>query len=144
MVIDSRTQAILEEVVRRESRSLLSYIGDAFPWTTTAGSPALATLDRVVKEEGAAVAALGRFLVRNHVMVPPAGAYPSSFTSYNFVALSFLVPRLEEEEKRSIAVLEADLGKIGDAARAPVEALLAIKKKNLEALSSLETPVLRA
>jgi hypothetical protein len=136
-VIDPHSQAVLQDVVRRESRSLLSYIGDAFPWTTAAGGPALASLRQAVRDEGAAVTALGRFLVRHHAGLPYLGSYPASFTSWNFVALDFLLPRLVEEERRTIAELEAALPPLAEAVRGPVQALLAVKRRNLETLQAL-------
>ena len=33
-MLDDRTAQLLEGVVRRESRSLLQYVAEAFPWTT--------------------------------------------------------------------------------------------------------------
>jgi len=33
------------------------------------------------------------------VTPPPLGFYPASFTSFNFIALSFLLPRLIDEEQ---------------------------------------------
>jgi hypothetical protein len=138
--LEPQTQAILQDIVRRESRSLLCYIGDAFPWTTAAQTAALGVLQQAVKEEAAAVTALGRYLVRRHVQPPPLGAYPSGFTSHNFVALSYLVPRLVEEEKRTTAALEQDLARMTDVGvRGAVEGLLAVKKKNLTTLAGLET-----
>jgi hypothetical protein len=139
--MDPQTGAILQDVLRRERRSLLLYTGDAFPWTTADGEPRLAALRRAIREVGDSVTALGRFLLKNRVTPPPGGAYPASFTSYNFIALSFLVPRLIESERRSVAALEADLARIKDAAaKAPVAALLAHKKHALAALESLQAP----
>jgi hypothetical protein len=140
-VIDPQTEAILQGIVRRESRSLLAYIGDAYPWTTAAQTAALATLQDGVRAETGAVSALGRFLVRQNLTPPFLGSYPASFTSCNFVALNYLLPRLIDEERRLIAALEADLAKIAnETARASVEALLAVKKKNLAMLEGLVTP----
>jgi hypothetical protein len=138
-VIDPASQPILQAVLRRESRSFLSYAGAAFPWAAAAGGPALAELHRAVKDEAAAVAALGRFLLRGRVAPPPFGAYPAAFTAYNFVALGCLLPRLVEEEATSIARLEADLAAVGPTARPPLEALLAVKRSCLARLRGLST-----
>jgi hypothetical protein len=139
-VIDPVTEAALQEIVRRESRSLLSYIGDAYPWTTAAGTPALEGLRRVVEQESAAVTELGRALVRNKIPMPFLGSYPVRFTSCNFLALEFLLPRLATSEKELIAALEADLPRIPAAVRAPVDALLEVKRQNLAALERLAPP----
>ncbi len=140
-MIDSQTEQILQGIVRRESRSLLSYIGDAFPWTTASRSPMVATLKDAVKAESAAVNVLGRFLVRRNLMPPLLGAYPAGFTALNFVALDYLLPRLIDEERRTIAAVALDLAYFTvEAARAPVEALLKVKKKNLAIMDGLATP----
>jgi hypothetical protein len=140
-VKDPQTRAILQDIVRRESRSLLLYTADAFPWTTSDGEPRLAALRQAIREVADAVTALGRFLLKSRVTPPPAGAYPASFTSLNFVALSYLVPRLIEAERRSTAALEADLRQIKDAAgREHAAALLAHKQHALKALGSLLAP----
>ncbi len=140
-MIDPKTEAILQSIVRRESRSLLSYIGDAFPWTTEAGSSSLIALASVVKAEGAAVNALGNFLVRQRLTPPPLGSYPASFTSLNFVALSFLLPRLIDEERHR-SPLSNPIWRPSSmpAPGQPLDALLAVKKRNLTILQGLVTP----
>jgi hypothetical protein len=140
-VIDSQTEGILEGIVRRESRSLLAYIGDAYPWATTGQTAALATLKGAVLAESSAVSAVGRFLVRQGLMPPFLGSYPASFTSCNFVALNYLLPRLINEERRLIATLAEDVSTIrDDGARAVLESLLGVKKKNLATLETLASP----
>jgi len=137
-VIDPATEAVLQEVVRRESRSLLSYIGDAYPWTTAEASRELGALGKLVREEGSAVAALGQYLVRKGGEPPFLGSYPAAFTSCNFISLGYLVPRLVETQRRSIAELEADVGKVPDPPSCQqLERLLAVKKKTLAGLEAL-------
>jgi hypothetical protein len=140
-VIDPHTQAVLQEIVRRESRSLLSYMADAYPWTTVAGSRALTTLRQVIHDESEAVAELGRYLVRQKAPVPFLGSYPAGFTTCNFISLEFLLPRLLTAQQDLITVLEADLGRLPPGeSRAQVEALLAVKRKDLATLQTLAVP----
>jgi hypothetical protein len=137
-VIDHATQALLQDIVGRESRSVLMYVGDAFPWTTAGGEQTLQTLRRLIAEEGRAIAALGRYLVRRHLPPPHPGNYPSSFTTINFLSLDYLLPRLVEHERRSLAELERDLPRVTDAeARAEVEKLAAVKGLHLRELEQL-------
>ncbi|MFO0842961.1 MAG: hypothetical protein U0797_11280 [Gemmataceae bacterium] len=139
--IDLESQAVVEEIVRRESRSLLSYVGDAFPWTTAAGGPALTTLNQLIRQERQAVTDLGRHLVRRRVRPPFLGSYPASFTSWNFIDLGALLPRLVEVQRRSIGELQADLPKVHDAAaKLEVERLPAVKKRSLAGLESIPSP----
>jgi hypothetical protein len=137
-VIDHQAQALLQEVLRRESRSVLLYVGDAFPWTTARGEERLATLRRLVTDEGRAVAAFGQFLVRRKVDLPFLGNYPSGFTTINFLDLNFLLPRLVESERQSLADLERDRTAVPDAeARAELEKLAAVKRRTLAGLEEL-------
>jgi hypothetical protein len=140
-VIDPQSKTVLQDIIRRESRSLLSYVGDAYPWTTAAGGAALNRLRQVVHNETDAVAALGAYVTKQHGELPFLGSYPVSFTSYNFVALNHLLPRLVQTEKELIAALEADVSRLpAGEERSKAEALLAVKRRNLEALQALSAP----
>lgn len=142
-MIDAATRAVLNAILRRESLSLLAYVGDAYPWTTTAGGPGLIMLNKLVRQEVNAISSLGRFLVRQKVAPGFIGSYPASFTSFNFVALGFLVPRLLDESQRNIAQIQADLSKIPQGpARLEVERLLGVKKMTLAGLESLASSAL--
>jgi hypothetical protein len=131
----------LQAILRRESRSLLQYIAEAYPWTSAGGEPAIATLREMIRAEAAALTALGQFLVRRRIPLPYLGAFPGSFTTCNFIALEHLLPRLVEVQRRLVAELEADLPRITDAgARAQVGQLLAVKRKTLSALEQMQAP----
>jgi hypothetical protein len=137
-VIDAASQAVLQEVLRRERLSFLAYIGDAFPWATAADMPGLDILKRLIRQETDAVTSLGRFLVRHKVPQPFVGSYPAAFTSCNFIALSYLVPRLLGLQKQSVAELQADVAKVQDqAAKQELERLLGVKKMTLAGLETL-------
>jgi hypothetical protein len=134
-------EALLQEVLRRESRSLLMYVGDAYPWTTSRGEETLASLRQTVRAEASAIAALGRFMARHGITPAPVGVYPTHFTSYNFIALEYLLPHLIDAERVGIAALERDLpGLAGPEAKAQVEQLLAAKRTHLRSLENLASP----
>jgi hypothetical protein len=133
-----QTETRLQDVVRRESLSVLMYADQAFPWTTSQGNDALGQIHKVIQSEREAVAALGRFLVRRRTPPGYIGSFPSSFTTINFLSLAHLLPRLIEYERGSIAELERDLAAITDAeARAYVARLLELKRKHLPLLEGL-------
>jgi hypothetical protein len=137
-VIDDRTQALLQDVVRRESRSLLAYLHDAYPWATSREEGTLTGLRGLAAEEGRAVAALGEYLARQNLAPPPLASYPSSFTTLNFLSLDFLLPRLARVQHQSVADLERDLAAVHDAgARGQLEKLLATKQRTLAGLEGL-------
>jgi hypothetical protein len=140
-MIDPASAATLEQVFRRESLSLLRYVGDAFPWTTMRGGAALERLRGLVDAERDAVAAIGRYFQRHRIVLPPTGSYPSQFTTVNFVALSYLLPRLAAFERESIAALERDLAQVKDGdARQLLDTLVEVKRRNLAALEEMAAP----
>jgi hypothetical protein len=137
-VIDAHSQQVLQDLLRRESRSVLTYVAEAYPWTTWAEEKTLADLQQLIAAEREAVACLGRFLVRQRIPLPYLPPYPAHFTTINFLALEFLLPRLIEQERRSIADLERDLAALKDpAAKAEVEKLLTLKRRHLPRLEEL-------
>ena len=130
--------ALVQEIVRRESLSMLNYVGDAFPWTTSRGGPALARLQHLVQTHREAVGELGRFLVRNRTPVGYIGSYPTGFTTINFLSLDYILPRLVADEQRGIAVLEQNLPALTDLAfQEAVKKLLQVKRDHLQALELL-------
>lgn len=140
-VIDSRTRLLLQQTFRRESLSLLRYIGEAFPWTVAAGHPALARVAEIVAEDRAATESFGRFLFRRRIPPSFSGAYPSGFTTLNFLSLEYLLPRLVDTQRQALADLESDVGAVTDAdAKAELEKLLAVKRLHLTELAALKVP----
>lgn len=137
-MIDAHSQKLLQDILRRESRSALSYTAEAYPWTNSTEEKALKELQTLIAADHEAIVCLGRFLVRQRVPLPYLPAYPSHFTTINFLALDFLLPRLIEQERQSIADLERDLAAMKDpAARAEVERLLALKCRHLPQMEEL-------
>lgn len=137
-MIDPHAQTLLQDILRRESRSVLTYVAEAYPWTTSTEEKALTDLQQIIAAEREATTRLGRFLVRQRIPLPFLPSYPAHFTTINFLALDFLLPRLIEHERQSIADLERDLAAMKDpAARAEVEKLLALKRRHLPELEEL-------
>ncbi len=140
-MIDSQARAVLQAVVGRESLSLLSYAGDAFPWATAREEEALSALRRLVHDEREAVNDLGRYLARHRVPPPPFGSYPSHYTTMNFISLDYLLPRLRDEGRALVALLERDVASLGQPeAQALAKKLLEVKKRDLQELERLASP----
>jgi len=137
-MIDPQTAAHLQALVRREGRSLLQYLGDAFPWTKSNEQEHLCQLHGLVQEERDGIAALAKFLGRNRIAPPYLGAYPMGFTTLNFVTLEYLIPRLLAAQRQGIAALESDLAQLHDPLpRGAVEGYLEIKRRHLKALEAM-------
>jgi hypothetical protein len=137
-VIDVNTQTLIQDILRRESRSVLRYVAEAFPWINANEDRALATVQRIIAAERQAVVELGQFLIRQRVALPFFPSYPASFTTINFLAFDYVLPLLVDYERESAAALERDLSAIKDvAAYAAVEKLLTVKRHNLTQLKEL-------
>jgi hypothetical protein len=134
-MLDDRSARVLEAVVRRESRSLLQYAAEAFPWATPAEQAALARLQRLITAEQRAVARVADLLQRRRHRAPYLGPYPMAFTNLNFISLDHLLPVLAEHQERALAELDRDLAVVTDPeARAALEQLRAVKRDHLAAL----------
>lgn len=130
--------AILDAILRREGRSFVQYVGEAFPWTTARDEQSVTQLQRVVAEDKAALVRLARFLDRHHHAIGPLESFPARWTSINFAALEHVLPHLVQAHKESITSLKRDLSWLTDpAARHEVEALLAAKGRHLQMLQGL-------
>jgi hypothetical protein len=135
---DGETTALLQDIVRRESRSLMQYLRDSYPWAPSEEQTTLAQVRRMACEEEKVVDQLGRLLVSRRHAVPYLGPYPSRFTTSNFVAIDFLLPRLTAETRRSIDQLEKDLLAVqDDESKRCMEALLTAKRNHLKSLEGL-------
>ena len=108
-MIDAQEIRLIGRQIIRDGRSLLQYVGEAFPYAPHQAEPAVHRLESLAKEQSAAVGRLIRFLQRHHATPPLLGSFPSEFTSANFVALIHLLPALLKEEQEGIAELERSL-----------------------------------
>ena len=137
-MIDSQSQALLQEALRREERSELMYVAAAYPWTAARGHAALDALQALIREEADALTALGRWLTRRRVPLPYLGAFPTGFTTINFLALDYLLPRLRDHQREAVARLARDAHAVTDPeARGQLESLLELKRRHLATLESL-------
>jgi hypothetical protein len=137
-MIDARTQALLQDLVRRASRSMLQYVGEAYPWTPDTNTDLLHKVRAVIDEEEAAVEGLAGFLRKKRIPIGYLGSYPQNFTILNFISLDYLMPRLLDWQRKWASVLEKDFASIVDAeANAEVSKLVAIARRHLDELQKL-------
>jgi hypothetical protein len=132
--------AVLEAVIRREGRSLLQYVSESFPWTTSVGDTTPDKVRDLAREERDALAVLTKFLARRRHTIPYLGAFPMAFTTMNFVALDYLLPRLAEDGRRAIDALQRDRSALAEAdTRAQLDKFIELKQRHLKALEALTT-----
>ena len=136
--MDDRSCSLLEDIARRENRSLLQYVRDAYPWITPDEREVLAQVRVMIEEEQQGVGDLVRFLYSHHRPPPYLGSYPTSFTSLSFVSLDHLLPLLASHERQELARLQREVELLTDPeAKALIEKIIANKRRHLEALQSL-------
>ena len=124
---------LLPELIRREGRTFLQYIREAYPWAHTGADTDHRTrLLALADAESAEIARLGRLLQRRHISLPFLGAFPTAFTSSNFLAIAFLLPRLAAAQRQDIAELEPKVRAITDPElRTQFEAYVELKRSHL-------------
>jgi hypothetical protein len=136
-MIDGPTQALLRAVVRCELRSLLQYLAESFPWTTSDREAVVGSLQRMSADIRSAVGKITRFLTRNQVDLPYLGAFSMDFTTINFIGLDYALSRLVKDERRTIADLESQLHELGEGdAKELLRELLGVKQSHLHELES--------
>ena len=137
-MIEAPLLSILQEIVRRESRSLLQYIHDSYPWTPSAERTALTQIRDLAKQQQESAADLARWLERKRHFMPYLGSYPSAFTTINYVSLDYVIPKVIADERIGLAHLNADLAVLCDTeAHALVEAIASKKRAHLKILEEL-------
>jgi rubrerythrin len=143
--MNADTRALLEDILRRESRSLLQYVSESFPWTTADEQQALSRLQEMVREECQATGALAQFFAKREHTFPYLGSFPAAFTTINFVSLDHVAPLLADAERQGLERLERDLGKLNDPeARDQVAHIVEMKRRHLSTLKTLIAPNSRA
>ncbi|MCI0737483.1 MAG: hypothetical protein L0Y72_00470 [Gemmataceae bacterium] len=138
--MDQATFALLQDLVRKEGRSLLQYVSECNPWTTAKTEALVPRLKQMVKEEQDAAAGIARFLMKRRQRPPYLGAYPTSFTNINFIALESMLPYLVAYQKERNAEIEKDLAALTDpGARSLVYSLWEMKRRHLAMLQEMTT-----
>ncbi len=135
---DDVSIGVIQEIVRREGRSFLQYIGDTFPWVGGEDRAAFVQLQQLITEQQQGIGDLMRLLGRRRANLPYLASYPQSFTTWNFVSVKALVPRLVDDVRRSIDALTQDTARISDPeALTLVESYLTMKRKHLQTLEAM-------
>jgi hypothetical protein len=127
--------AALYQILRRERSALLHYLSGAWPWTSAAEKATAQAVQDMVDAEQKELAKLAAQL-RRHRVIPPSPSFPLEFGGLHYVALSYLLPRLHEENGRLLAELEKDVTthpELNDL----LQPLIAIKQAHRQKLTEL-------
>jgi len=122
---------LLSQILHRESRSLLQYVRESYPWANGKNESARDAVHRIAMSEDAAQAKLAKLMLKKHLTLPALGNFPASFTDHNYVAVSYLVPKLASAQQHLLADLNRDLPSVSDPElRNALESLRDLKQKN--------------
>jgi hypothetical protein len=137
-MIDAQTRALLQDLVRRASRSMLQYVGESYPWAGDGEADVLTKVQAVIAEEEQAVEGLAAYLRKRRIGIPYLGSYPEIFTHINYVSLDYLLPKLFDWQRQWLGILEKDAVLIADAeARGEVEKVIAVARRHRDELEKL-------
>src|SRR5262249_29221031 len=114
VMLDAPTVTLLRDIIRRESRSLLQYTTESFPWATMEERKALDTIRDLAAEDRSATARLVQYLARQHLTPPHLDPYPMSFTNINYLSLDHVLPQLLDAERQAADQLRRDQARIKD------------------------------
>lgn len=137
-MLDALSETALQTLYRRESRSLLQYVCESSPWVATPAKPVFEKLLAFAQNEVTALADLSRFMDHNHVSLPYLGTYPIHFTSYNFMDVRKLVPKIIADLRGHLTHLEADRDSLPEDTRPVVEKLIELRRNHLRELEQLQ------
>jgi hypothetical protein len=134
--VDVPSQALLQHIFLKESRSLLQYVSEADPWTARKEHRTLELVLELARQEQRALAKIVRCLLKHHIMPSNPIAYPSNFTTINMVSLEHLFPYLIDSQEKCIKELEHRLPGVADVqARSLANEYLEMKRQHLKLLT---------
>jgi len=139
-MITPKMESLLRDIVRREGRSLLQYVEEAYPWVGPDETVPLAQLRKLVADEREVLGRLIDLLARRCRLYPYLGSYANWFTTINFISFDHLLPMLVDYEAQSLGELECALPDITDTeALAVVQDLVDMKRRHLDLLKKMAT-----
>ena len=136
-MMDSAEMKRLQDILRRESRSLLQYVRESAPYAIGPDRKLLAEVQRIAEEESIALDQFADFLTQNRVPLPYMGSFPMGFTDFNYVAIRYLLPKLVSEQRQDLAALEASASALNEATgRTAMSTLIELHRRHLKELEA--------
>ncbi|QDU28476.1 hypothetical protein ETAA8_35770 [Anatilimnocola aggregata] len=136
---ETSTYEILNDLLTMHSKSLAMYLSYAKPWALAAHPKARAVLEHMVEDQARTVDRLAAIILESGPV--DNGEFPIFFTGWHDLSVDFLVGKLIERQKRSIAVINNMIGKLAFApyAQAVAKEVLGEAKGHLENLQEVAT-----
>lgn len=131
----------LNWLLARLQYSLASYLHYASPWTHPGNARLLEAVRQITADHQAYVRRIGRLILERRGKID-LDRFPTSFTSYNYVALDYLARRLVEHERELVEEIGRFVAGLGGdrEARQLGENILASERQHLRTLTELVAP----
>jgi hypothetical protein len=139
--MDAAGLKFIHQLVAMGSGSLLQYVSESSPYSADPARVAVEAVRTIAREERDETARLTRLLQKMRLRPPKGGSYPSHFTTMNFVTLEYLLPKLIAEHEKEIAQIAAQASPLDDEAGRIAQAYLDMKRRHLQTLQKLATPI---
>lgn len=94
---------ILVELLAVLELSLLRYVGEAHLWIDDSHAEAMVTLERLAAEQHRSASEVAELLAARHLL-PEMATYPSKFAQYHYLAMSFVLDKVIEDQESVVAV----------------------------------------
>jgi hypothetical protein len=136
-----RCAALLNQLLIALHRSLLQYVGDAWPWVATTAEEEREKLLKLVGGQRRHTERLIELLIDRGWPID-FGSYPTEYTDLHYVALGYLIKQLVASEQALIGDIERALaGCAGDAeVMRLLEKLLGEQRRIVQELVALAQP----
>jgi hypothetical protein len=95
---DASTYAALNQLLIDLGRSLLQYVGECWPWSGTESQDAQRKIEALVEIQKDEVLQLGELLDEADWTIDQ-GTYPTEYTDLHYVALSYLLDQLVQNQR---------------------------------------------
>jgi hypothetical protein len=136
-MIDFTCRSLLQDLFRREGRSLLQYASESSPWVDEKDKHLEERLKILAEAEIRALGEFAEYLEKARVPLPYLGAYPSRFTNYNFMNLRKLLTPLIQDQRDGVNRLEKEIQSLQGKDREEATKILEINRQHLMELEKL-------
>jgi len=95
----------LNDILINTGKSLLQYVGEAWPWTSVSALQEQRAIDELVSQQQRHVAAITELLGKRAWTID-FGTYPTEYTDLHYAALDFLLAQLIASESALVDDVE--------------------------------------
>ena len=100
--------ALLQKLLNRTARSLLSYVFGSHPWVSYRLENLWQVIEEIASRHREWSVRLSEEIIRRDG-IPDPGSFPTEYARYNDLAIEFLAPKILEELEETYAIVRQSL-----------------------------------